>query len=82
LNNLLLKSEEEDEVDYLETALDNLAFTEGLDPFSILDLPEDEAESELYDTLMAEEELDYFEDEEDEFPDIDEFDEEDEDRLD
>jgi len=84
LNNLLLKSEEEDEVDYLETALDNLAFTEGLDPFSLLDLPEDEAESELYGMLM-EEELDYYEEEEDdegEFPDIEEFDEEDEDLLD
>ena len=85
LNNLLLKSEEKDEVDYLEIALDNLAFTEGLDPFSFLDLPEDEAESELYGMLMAEQELDYFEDEEDdegEFPDIEEFDEEDEDLLD
>jgi len=68
----------------LETALDNLAFTEGLDPFSLLDLPEDEAESELYGMLM-EEELDYYEEEEDdegEFPDIEEFDEEDEDLLD
>jgi len=85
LNNLLLKSEEDDEFDYLETALDNLAFTEGLDPFTLLDLPEDEAESDLYDTLMEEEDLDYFEDEEDdegEFLNIEEFYEEDEDRLD
>lgn len=82
LNQLILKSEEDDEIDYLESALDNLAFTEGLDPFSLLGFPEDEAESELYDTLMAEDELDYFEDEEDEFPDSDEFEEEDEDRLD
>jgi HEAT repeat protein len=55
------ETEDEEEADFLESALDNLAFTEDLGLFSILDLDdeEDDEDEEL------EEELDLVEDDED-----------------
>jgi hypothetical protein len=92
LENLYREAEDEEDADYLEVALDNLAFTEGLQPFSLLDLEEDKTEEELYEMLMDEEGLWEFddresqylidEDEEEDLLDIDEFDEEDEDLQD
>lgn len=67
LENLLRESHDDDETDFLETALDNLAFTDGLQPFSILNFQEDQAESDLYDSLMDEEDFSDFEDEDGEF---------------
>jgi HEAT repeat protein len=67
LENLISESSDDDELDFLETALDNLAFTDGLQPFSILDFPENQAESDLYDSLLDEEELSDFDDEDGEF---------------
>lgn len=72
LESLLSQSQDEDEVEYLETALDNLAFTEGLQPFSWLDFPEDEAESEMLDLLTDEDEYIEFDDDGDEYPATDE----------
>lgn len=93
LENLLRGSRDDDETDFLETALDNLAFTDGLQPFSILDFPENQAESDLYDLIVDESEFSDFEDEDGgflatdeddifDFRDIEDFLDEDEDRLD
>jgi HEAT repeat protein len=87
------ESRDDEEADFLDTALDNLAFTDGLQPFSILDYPENQAESDLYDLLMDEDDLFDFEyedgeflatDEDDtfDFRDIEDFLDEDEDRPD
>jgi len=67
LESLLRESRDDDETDFLETALDNLAFTDGLQPFSILNFPENQAESDLYDVLMDEEDFSDFEDDDGEF---------------
>lgn len=69
LEGLLRESRDDEEADFLETALDNLAFTDGLQPFSILDFPENQAEDDLYDLLMDMDEEDFsdFEDEDGEF---------------
>jgi HEAT repeat protein len=55
LENLFKEAEDEEEIDYLENALDNLAFTEGTQPFSLIDLEDDLSEKELYEMLLAEE---------------------------
>jgi HEAT repeat protein len=44
LEALLAKTEDEDEAELLEDALDNLAFTEDMRNFAILDIPEDETD--------------------------------------
>jgi HEAT repeat protein len=93
LENLLRESRYDDETNFLETALDNLAFTDGLQPFSILDFPENQAESDLYDLIVDESEFSDFEDEDGgflatdeddtfDFRNIEDFLDEDEDRLD
>jgi HEAT repeat protein len=94
LENLLNQLEEEDEIDFLETALENLAFTEGIQPFTLLELDEDAGEAEVYKRLLTEEgEWDFEDDEDalfidddyddtDDDLDFDELDEYDEDSLD
>jgi HEAT repeat protein len=69
LEGLLREHRDDEEADFLETALDNLSFTDGLQPFSILDFPENQAEDDLYDLLMDMDEEDFsdFEDEDGEF---------------
>lgn len=67
LENLIRDSSDDEELDFLETALDNLAFTDGLQPFSILDFPENQAESDLYDLLVDEAEFPDYDDEDGEF---------------
>lgn len=79
LEDLMRSAANDDEADFLETALDNLAFTDGLQPFTLFEYPNNNAEDELYQMLIEEEEewelLDedddiYYEDEEDlDFPD-------------
>lgn len=79
LEELMRSAADDDEADFLETALDNLAFTDGLQPFTLFEFPENDDEEELYQMLVEEEEdwdlLDeeddgFYEDEEDlDFPD-------------
>lgn len=73
LESLLEESEDDDEIDLLEDALENLQFTEGFDKFGILDYePEDEdelirkaLEEEMDEDLEDEDDLDEDEDFED-----------------
>jgi HEAT repeat protein len=53
------ETEDDEEVDFLEDALDNLAFTEDIGLFSLIDLDDDEDEPD------SEDELDLIEDDED-----------------
>ena len=79
LESLLARTEEDSELDIIETALDNLAFTEGLPAFSLFDLPKDDFEATMLDILDDEDGLLDFEDDDDGgFPDIED-DQEDED---
>lgn len=75
LEDLLERSEDEDEIDLLEDALENLEFTEGFNKFGLLDYePEDEdklihmaLEEEMDEDIEDEDDLDedeYFEDDE------------------
>ncbi|MGE5221358.1 MAG: HEAT repeat domain-containing protein [Omnitrophica WOR_2 bacterium] len=64
------ESEDDEEIDYIESALDNLSFTEEMQLYSLIDLPDDEI-----DTLDEDEDLSIsedFEPTEDEDLDIDE----------
>jgi HEAT repeat protein len=47
LERLYEEAENDDEIDQLESAMDNLAFTEGLPLMPLFDLPEDEEENDL-----------------------------------
>lgn len=69
------ETEDEDEADLIESALENLSFTEDLKNFSILDLDEfdDEDEEDIFD-FLDEDEDEFIDEESDE---IDEEDEED-----
>jgi HEAT repeat protein len=42
LQQLYAESEDDEEADFIEAALDNLAFTEDMELFTLLDIPEDE----------------------------------------
>lgn len=55
LENLFNEAVDDREADFLESAIDNLAFTDGLPHFSLLDFPENSPEDELIDMIMAEE---------------------------
>jgi HEAT repeat protein len=44
----LFQEADDDEADFLESALDNVAFTDGMHQFSFLDLPEDDPEEEEF----------------------------------
>lgn len=55
LEELFREVETDREADFLELALDNLAFTDGLQPFSLLDLPEEGPEDDLLEMLIAQE---------------------------
>jgi HEAT repeat protein len=79
LETLLTQLEEEDEIDFLETALENLAFTEGTVPFTLLELDEDAGEAEVYKRIITEESDWGFEDDEDAFFIDDEYDDTDDD---
>jgi HEAT repeat protein len=67
LENLLRRAEEDDEASYIETALDNLAFNDGLEAFSLFDLADSDEDLEQGD---FEEEDDYLDTDEEE--DLDE----------
>jgi len=53
LEKLFLESDDDIEADFLQSALDNVAFTDGMQPFSILDFPEDNPEDELLEMLIS-----------------------------
>jgi HEAT repeat protein len=83
LESLLARTEDEAELDYIETALDNLAFTEGQQPFSLFDFPKEDYEEAMLEVLDDEAGLlDFDEDEDVEFSDITDDEEEDEDFTD
>ena len=65
LEELLEETEDEDEVEFIEEALENLAFTEETQLFDLIDVAEDEAE-EVDDDAVDDEEIPYLLDDADE----------------
>jgi HEAT repeat protein len=55
LEKLLQETDDDLEADFLESALDNIAFTNGMRPFSLVDFPEDNPEDELLEMLISQE---------------------------
>jgi HEAT repeat protein len=55
LEKLFQESDDDHEADFLESALDNVAFTIGMQPFSLIDFPEDNEEDELLEMLISQE---------------------------
>lgn len=53
LEMLFRETDYDQEADFLETALDNLAFTHGMEPFSLFDFPEESPEDELLEMLIS-----------------------------
>ena len=64
LEQMYQDTDEEEEAEFIESALDNLSFTEDMQLFSLLDLEEDG--EELQEGLEDEFDLDLFEEDEDE----------------
>jgi HEAT repeat protein len=52
---LFQEMEDDQEVEFLESALDNIAFTDGLQPFSLVDYPEEDPEDALLEMLISQE---------------------------
>jgi HEAT repeat protein len=55
LQKLFQEADNDQEVDFLESALDNITFTDGMQPFSLFDIPEDDSEDELLEMLISQE---------------------------
>jgi hypothetical protein len=55
LQKLFEEADDDQEADFLESALDNIAFTDGLQPFSMIDFPEDDSEDDLLEMLITQE---------------------------
>ena len=55
LERLFRELEDDQESDFLESALDNIAFTDGLQPFSLADYPKESPEDELLEMLISQE---------------------------
>jgi len=55
LERLFREVEDDREADLLESALDNIAFTDGLQPFSLVDYPEESPQDELLEMLISQE---------------------------
>lgn len=55
LQKLFQEADDDQEADFLESALDNIAFTDGMQPFSLFDFPEDDSEDELLEMLISQE---------------------------
>jgi len=55
LEKLFQESDDDHEADFLESALGHIAFTDGMQPFSLLDFPEDTPEDELLERLISQE---------------------------
>jgi HEAT repeat protein len=83
LENLLTRSFEDEDIELLESALDNLAFNEGMQAFALFEVSEEADDDEYYDQLLEDEEfLDYTEEDDEDFgelPYIEDYDVDDED---
>lgn len=55
LQKLFQEADDDQEADFLESALDNIAFTDGMQPFSLFDFPDDESEDDLLEMLISQE---------------------------
>ncbi len=65
MEELLETAEAGEEIKLLETALDNLAFTEDMRPFTLFDFAENNFETELSELLLEEEDYPGFDIEDD-----------------
>ena len=54
LEQLFKEADDDHEADFIESALDNIAFTDGMEPFSLFDFPKESPEDELLDMLISE----------------------------
>lgn len=66
LEKLFRETEDDHEADLIENALDNIAFTDGMQPFSLFDFPEENPEDELLEMLISQDDSQTY-DEMDEF---------------
>jgi HEAT repeat protein len=55
LQMLFQEADDDQEADFLESALDNITFTDGMQPFSLIDFPEDDSEDDLLEMLISQE---------------------------
>jgi HEAT repeat protein len=55
LEQLFREADDDQEADFIESALDNVAFTDGMQPFSLFDFPEESPEDELLEMLISQE---------------------------
>ena len=55
LEQLFRETDDDREADFIESALDNAAFTDGMQPFSLFDFPEEDPGDELLDMLISQE---------------------------
>jgi hypothetical protein len=55
LQRLFQEADDDQEADFIESAIDNIAFTDGMQPFSLFDVPEEDSEDELLEMLIYQE---------------------------
>jgi hypothetical protein len=55
LEKLFQESDDDREAEFLESALDNIAFIDGMQPSPLLDFPDDTSEDELLEMLISQE---------------------------
>jgi hypothetical protein len=53
LEQLFREADDDQEADFIEGALDNVAFTDGMQPFSLFDFPEENPEDDLLEMLIS-----------------------------
>ena len=53
LEQIFQETDDDLEADFLERSLGNITFTDGLEPFALFDIPEENAEDELLETLIS-----------------------------
>ena len=53
LEQLFKETEDDQEADFIESALDNVAFTDGMQPFSLFNFPEENPEDDLLEMLIS-----------------------------
>ena len=55
LEQLFRETDDDEEADFIQSALDNITFTDGLQPFSLFEVPEEDPEDELLEILISQE---------------------------
>lgn len=55
LEQMFREADDDQEADFIESALDNAAFTDGMQPFSLFDFPEEDPGDELLEMLISQE---------------------------